>query len=102
MTRDEIYRDIEDTLGLVPTFMKNVPDEFLEDEWNIFKKLQLSQTVIPNKYKELMGIAVSAAIRCRYCTLYHTEIARLFGATDAEIEEAVRTLARGKTTGRAS
>ena len=26
---------------------------------------------------------------CRYCTLFHTEAARLNGATEAEIQEAV-------------
>jgi AhpD family alkylhydroperoxidase len=31
---------------------------------------------------------VSGATRCKYCALFHTEAARLFGATDAEISEA--------------
>ena len=89
MSRTELYRDMEETLGLVPTFLKNVPDSTLEEEWSIFKKLQLSETAIPNKYKELIGLGVSAATKCRYCVLYHTEVAKLFGATDVEIEEAV-------------
>ena len=41
-----------------------------------------------NKYKELIGLAVSGATRCRYCCYFHTEAARLFGATDEEITEA--------------
>ena len=32
--------------------------------------------------------AVSGATRCRYCALFHTEAARLFGATDEEVAEA--------------
>ena len=90
MTRTEIYRDIEDTLGLVPTFLKSVPDETLEEEWSIFKKVQLAETHIPNKYKELIGLGIAAVSKCRYCALFHTEVARLAGATDEEIEEAVR------------
>ena len=31
---------------------------------------------------------MSGATRCRYCTLFHTEAAKLFGATDEEIREA--------------
>jgi AhpD family alkylhydroperoxidase len=31
---------------------------------------------------------VSGATRCRYCAYFHTEAARLFGATDEEIDEA--------------
>ena len=89
MSRTEIYRDMEATLGLVPTFLKSVPDSTLEEEWSIFKKLQLAETVIPNKYKELIGLALSAVTKCRYCVLFHTEVAKLAGATDAEIEEAV-------------
>jgi AhpD family alkylhydroperoxidase len=48
----------------------------------------LSETAIPNKYKELIGLGVSGATRCRYCVYFHTEAARLFGATDEEINEA--------------
>lgn len=36
-----------------------------------------------------MGIAIHSETKCRYCTLFHTEAARLFGATDEEIQEAV-------------
>jgi len=89
MTRAEVDQDIETTLGLVPQFMKDVPDYLIESEWTSFKNLQLSdQTAIPNKYKELIGLAVSGATRCRYCVYFHKEAARLFGATDEEITEA--------------
>ena len=89
MTRAEVDRDIEATLGLVPQFMQDVPDYLIESEWTSFKSLQLSdQTAIPNKYKELIGLAVSGATRCRYCVYFHKEAARLFGATDEEITEA--------------
>src|SRR3954452_11556257 len=89
MTRAEVDRDIEETLGLVPQFFKDVPDYLVESEWSSFKNLQLSdQTAIPNKYKELIGLGVSGATRCRYCTYFHTESARLWGATEEEIKEA--------------
>jgi AhpD family alkylhydroperoxidase len=45
--------------------------------------------LIPNKYKELIGVALHSETKCRYCTLFHTEAARLFGATENEIQEAV-------------
>ena len=88
MTRAEVDRDIETTLGLVPQFMQDVPDYLIESEWASFKNLQLGETAIPNKYKELIGLAVSGATRCRYCVYFHKEAARLFGATDEEITEA--------------
>jgi AhpD family alkylhydroperoxidase len=86
--RHDAERDIEETLGLVPEFFKQVPDYLLPTEWASFKSLQLSdQTAIPNKYKEMIGLAVSGATRCRYCCYFHTEAARLFGATEDEITE---------------
>jgi AhpD family alkylhydroperoxidase len=89
MSRHEVYKEIEDMFGFVPTFFKSVPDSSLELEWKLFKTVQFDPGPIPNKYRELMGLALSAVTRCRYCTLFHTEVAKLNGATDAEIEDAV-------------
>ena len=50
--------------------------------------IELAETAIPNKYKELIGLAVSGATRCRYCAYFHAEAARLFGASEQEISEA--------------
>jgi AhpD family alkylhydroperoxidase len=88
LDRHDTDRDIEQTLGLVPDFFARVPDYLLPTEWASFKALELGETAIPNKYKELMGLAVSGATRCRYCCYFHTEAARLFGATEEEIVEA--------------
>jgi AhpD family alkylhydroperoxidase len=86
--RQDVDRDIEETFGLVPEFLKSVPDYLLPTEWASMKTLQLSDTTaIPNKYKELIGLAVSGATRCRYCCYFHAEAARLFGATEDEITE---------------
>src|ERR671922_1179265 len=86
--RRDVDADIESTLGLVPEFFKKVPDYLIPTEWASFKSLELSdQTAIPNKYKELIGLAVSGATRCRYCAYFHAEAARLFGATEDEVVE---------------
>ena len=84
----ETRADIEQTFGLVPEMFDRVPDYLLPTEWASFKSLVLSDaTALPNKYKELIGLAVSGATRCRYCAYFHTEAARLFGATEDEIME---------------
>ena len=85
--RNGVDRDIEETLGLVPEFFRRVPDYLLPTEWASFKALEFGETAIPNKYKELIGLAVSGATRCRYCCYFHSEAARLFGATEEEINE---------------
>ncbi len=87
--RHEVEMEMKETLGLVPGFFKSIPDQYLDYEWQMFKKLELGETLIPNKYKELMGLAIHAETKCVYCTLFHTEAAKLFGATDEEIQEAV-------------
>jgi AhpD family alkylhydroperoxidase len=89
MTRQEIYKDIEEMFGLVPGFLKNVPDATLELEWELFKKVQFEDGAIPNKYRELIGLAISAVTKCQYCLFFHTEIAKLCGATQEEIEDAL-------------
>jgi AhpD family alkylhydroperoxidase len=88
-TREQIYRDIEAMFGLVPSMFKEVPDGSLELEWQLFKKVQFDPGPIPNKYRELIGVAIAATTKCRYCSVYHTEVAKLNGATDAEVEDAV-------------
>lgn len=89
MTRQEVYEDIEQTFGLVPSMFKAIPDSSLELEWQLFKRVQLEEGPVPNKYRELIGLAIAAVTKCRYCALYHTEVAKLFGATDEEIEDAL-------------
>ena len=89
MSRADVHAEMKELLGEVVPFIDLVPDQFIDSEWDLVKRLQLGETLIPNKYKELMGLAVSAATRCRYCALFHTEAAKLFGATDDEVEEAM-------------
>jgi AhpD family alkylhydroperoxidase len=88
-TRAEVEADIKETLGIVPSFFARMPDQFLAPEWQLMKELEFGETLIPNKYKELIGVGVHSETKCRYCTLFHQEAAKLFGATDAEIQEAV-------------
>jgi AhpD family alkylhydroperoxidase len=88
-TRSEIENEIREIMGLVPSMFDQIPDRLLEPEWQIFRDLTFGETAIPNKYKELIGIAVHSETKCRYCTLFHTEAAKLFGATEEEIQEAV-------------
>lgn len=89
MTRQEIYSEMEEMFGLVPSMFKSIPDSSLELEWKLFKRVQFEEGPIPNKYRELIGVAISAISKCRYCTYFHTQIAKLNGATDEEIEDAV-------------
>jgi len=89
MTRKEVYKEIEEMFGLVPSFIKSIPDSSLEMEWRLMKQIQFDEGPIPNKYRELIGLGIAAVSKCRYCALFHAEAARMNGATEAEIEDAV-------------
>lgn len=87
--REEVYKDIEQAIGFVPHWLTRLADQTLEAEWNLIKNWEMAETTIPTKYKELIGLAVAAQMQCPYCVAFHTEFARLQGASDAEIEDAV-------------
>jgi len=89
MSKQQAYEEMTGALGLVPTFIKNIPDDRVGAEWELFKLVQGQENHIPMKYRELIGIGIAAATRCKYCTYFHTQVAKTLGATDAEIEEAV-------------
>ena len=75
MTKKEVYHEIEQTFGKVPTFFKAIPERSLSLEWELFKVTQLNESPIPNKYRELIGLGIAAATKCKYCAFYHTEVA---------------------------
>jgi AhpD family alkylhydroperoxidase len=82
--------DAAQTLGYVPEFIKRFPDAARAGAWRQFRDVQLSPaTAVSGKTKELMGLAVASQIPCRFCIIAHTEFAKLNGATDAEITEAI-------------
>jgi AhpD family alkylhydroperoxidase len=89
MSREEIYNEIREAFGEVPSFLQRLPDSTLELEWGLLKRVQLEEGLIPQKYRELIGLGLAAGRGCPYCAYFHTEMAKLHGATEGEIEEAV-------------
>jgi AhpD family alkylhydroperoxidase len=76
--------------GYVPEFIRSFPEEARAGAWRQFRDVQLSPaTALSGKQKELIGLAVSSQIPCRFCIIAHTEFAKLNGASDAEIKEAI-------------
>ncbi|MGE3979418.1 MAG: carboxymuconolactone decarboxylase family protein [Nitrospira sp.] len=53
-----------------------------------FDKAALADGTIPQKYKELIAIAVALTTQCPYCIELHAEAARKAGASDEELAEA--------------
>jgi AhpD family alkylhydroperoxidase len=89
-TVQQTYQEIEKTLGGVPSFMKAFPESGIAGAWQEFKTVQLNpETALPGKVKELIGLAVAAQIPCEYCIYFHTKAAKLNGASDEEVKEAI-------------
>jgi AhpD family alkylhydroperoxidase len=83
-------KDIEATLGIVPTFMQQMPKAGFAGAWQQLKDLEFSEgTALDAKTKSLIGLAVVAQIPCHYCIWADAASARAAGATDEEIAEAV-------------
>jgi AhpD family alkylhydroperoxidase len=90
MSRSDTERDITATLGQVPSFFAQMPDETLAREWEEWKHFQMSDTELTAREKHLIGLGVAAATHCPYCTYFHTAAAKMMGATDKQVEEASR------------
>ncbi len=88
MNYEETIKEIESTLGIVPGFMKSTPKDILTQMWPLFKKYMIGESVIPQKYREMMMLAASAAVKCPYCETYHKEVSKMmWGASDEELSE---------------
>lgn len=86
----DLRKELEKTFGLVPSFALTTTPGALRIWWTALRDFQLSEkTALDGKTKELIGLGVSAQIPCHYCVLFHTEAARLNGATEQEIQEAI-------------
>jgi AhpD family alkylhydroperoxidase len=83
-------KEIENTMGFVPAFMRQIPATLLPSWWEMSKQFDMNPTTaLDAKTKQLIGLAVAAQIPCDYCVIFHTEAARGEGATAAQIQEAV-------------
>jgi AhpD family alkylhydroperoxidase len=79
--------DIKKTFGLVLDQFKSIPPDTVAHEWAEMKEYSFGETEIPAKYRELIGLAIAASIKCPYCVYFHTKAAKMNGATDAELAE---------------
>jgi len=84
---EDTLKDITKTFGFVPGFMKGLPQDVLAKDWPLMKKYTLGESKIPAKYRELLGLAVAANIKCPYCQLFHKSVAQMYGASPEEFAE---------------
>ena len=90
MSRADTERDITQTLGQIPSFFKDMPEDTLEREWQEWKTFQMEDGALSAREKHLVGLGVAAATHCPYCAYFHRAAALMMGATEAQCEEAAR------------
>lgn len=89
MSRRDVDKEIKDVFGFVPEFYSAVPDHGAGPVWRLQKELELGDTELDHKTKELIGISMASHIKCKYCIYFHTRAAETFGASPQEIREAI-------------
>lgn len=71
---DATLKDIQSTMGGVPSFVKQFPKTGLPGAWAEVKAIELSdKTALPPKVKSLISLAVAAQIPCTYCIWSDTQ-----------------------------
>lgn len=81
--------EMKSSFGTVPAMMKVYPEHMRAGAWEWFKSKQDPAAAIPAKYSELISLGVASQIPCAYCVYAHTTMAKMLGATDQEIQEAI-------------
>jgi AhpD family alkylhydroperoxidase len=82
-------RDAQQWMGVVPEFVSKFPASGIAGAWKEERDVEMAETAIPGKYKSLISLAVAAQVPCKFCIEADTQFARLQGATDQEINEAI-------------
>ena len=75
--------------GLPNFITETYPSHASESFMKNYGTLKGEGSALDAKTFELIGLAVAAQIPCEYCVYAHTKQAKLAGATDAELKEAV-------------
>jgi len=86
--KSEIARRFLNTRTTLNEIVDAADNHLVKRFYNIDHNTYL-EGAVPAKYKELMGLAVSAALRCDECINYHIIQSFRVGATRAEQEESL-------------
>ena len=86
----DTYKDVEATLGVLPSHVKAYPQSAVAGAWAMTKGLLFDESnALEPKVKSLINLAVAAQIPCQYCIWLETKSAKGKARRDAEVAEAV-------------
>lgn len=83
------HQEMREALGTVPSFIEAYPEHLQAPAWEWIKGFGSPDAELPAKYRELIAVAVAAQVPCDYCVYAHVNWAKMEGASEAEISEAL-------------
>ena len=99
---ENIYKDIKQTrnTSYIGNFWKYLAFDpnLLKNVWTDIKNIMVKESIIPNKTKEMIYMAVSITNNCSYCTHSHTAAAKKLGMTSEEHSEFLNIIALAAKT----
>ena len=99
---EEVYKDIKHTrnTSYIGNFWKYLAFDpnLLKNVWTDIKNIMVKESIIPNKTKEMIYMAVSITNNCSYCTHSHTAAAKKLGMTSEEHSEFLSIIALAAKT----
>jgi AhpD family alkylhydroperoxidase len=99
---EDIYKDIKQTrnTSYIGNFWKYLAFDpnLLKNVWTDIKNIMVKESIIPNKTKEMIYMAVSITNNCSYCTHSHTAAAKKLGMTSDEHSEFLGVIALAAKT----
>jgi len=98
----DVYDDIKQSRNTtyIGNFWKYLAFDphLLKNVWSDVKNLMVKETIIPNKTKEMIYMAVSITNNCSYCTHSHTTAAKKLGMSEEEHSEFLNIVALAAKT----
>jgi len=90
----EVFEDIKGNFGMVPNFFRAqaIDPQWLALNWERTKTIMIKESHLERKTKELIAMTVSLVNNCNYCALAHEAMAKICGATEAEILETKKVI----------
>jgi alkylhydroperoxidase/carboxymuconolactone decarboxylase family protein YurZ len=87
MARQEILDNFEQNFGLVPDFLREMPEPILE-QYSSTLEWVTSDTTLTARDKALVAFGAASAIHCAYWVPFHSAQFALNGMGDEHIKEA--------------
>lgn len=89
VSHDAVVAEINQTFGFAPKWLTDIPEPLMTQDWIEITDWELQSSPLPDRVKNLAGLAAAAAGRCPYCTYFYKKGTAMVGCTEQEVNEAI-------------